>query len=398
MDAADLLHSLTLETVAVCWGGGARLTDGEVLSNRLSAVMRFRLEGVADGPETLIIKQAKAEHMGPGGTAVSNQFFAAECVALQFLSQCGLEEGMKPMLYAADIRGTLIMEDLGRRNYDSLPRYDELIDLLMRALVRLHARAGRHLSRYEELWGQAGFGPHVKDRRDCCMPRQISEARNAMGRFLKDCPKHATTEQVEAELRDVIDMVSKPGIFLTLIHDDICHGRQTFRRGNEILLLDFEHSHPGHALMDLARLLLGKMELRTAAIPIQQIWVQAEFPLAAVDAYRRLMAEEEGQTFRDEDWRRHLAACLVFGAFQILGYGEQALSGSVGILGSMRQNFNGVLYRLAALLNGWSPYPGLQEAILRYLCIPNLAWVAQAQHNRALHRHHRRATNVDGSK
>lgn len=110
----------------------------------------------------------------------------------------------------------------------------------------------------------------------------------------------------------------------------------------------------------------------------RQIWISANFPLILADRYRTILAREFDLRFDEDVWRSHLAAALVFGTLQVIGYAESRVARQRHMVGSLRQNINGLLYRLATLLDGFAAYPALQSFMLRFLCIPSLGWVRQA--------------------
>lgn len=376
--AAAIIGEPALEALRIAWGPDVEIAAAACLSRRLSPVCRLELKG-GDAPASVILKQMWPEQIAAGAPVATNPFFVAECIANQFLSEIGAEPGLKPMIYAADTRGIMLMEDLGRENYATMPTYASLCDPLARSLARLHARAQRHLDRYRALVDRSGLSAPGMDRRDCIQAVQHAEAARAVDYLTRSAAQDGIDpDPLRAELAEAIALIAAPGPFETLIHDDLAHGRQTFLRDGTLLLIDFEHAQIGHALIDLARVVLGKMEAEMVSSERRQIWISANFPLILADRYRAILAREFDLRFDDEVWRSHLAAALVFGTLQVIGYAESRVARQRHMVGSLRQNINGLLYRLATLLDGFPVFPALQAFMLRFLCIPSLGWVREA--------------------
>lgn len=155
-DAMTIVGGLAREALRISWGPDVTITAAELLARRAAPVLRLSLAG-GDAPPTAILKQMWPDEIAAGNPVARNPFFAAEAIAHQFLAEIGAEAGLKPALYAADMRGVLLMEDLGPIHFAEQPTYQEICLPLARALARLHERTRPHVDRHRALCGAAGF-------------------------------------------------------------------------------------------------------------------------------------------------------------------------------------------------------------------------------------------------
>lgn len=112
-----------------------------------------------------------------------------------------------------------------------------------------------------------------------------------------------------------------------LIHDDLANARQCIERDGSLWLLDFEVAKPGHALRDLARVMLGKYErdLENG----RMVWINPGLPLSAIDAYHHRLALH-GREMDSETWDRVFREALLHAlVMQIGALVEHAESGDV---------------------------------------------------------------------
>jgi hypothetical protein len=204
----------------------------------------------------------------------------------------------------------LLLEDLGSENFQ-FGSVEAILDAIAATFAHLHvAFAGLE---NEYITVRARFGlPAAQDE-----PRRNSEA----GRINETANGAATIasymklmsicseETFLAAVQPCIDLIfDKQSPMRTFIHDDVADRRQTMIRDGKIYLLDFEHAKYQHALMDLAKLLIGKVE--HDALRQGMFYNHPNIPVSLVTHYRKYRLEHGAKEFEEKEWERHLAAAL----------------------------------------------------------------------------------------
>jgi hypothetical protein len=356
---SDLLHSL--------WGNDTRIESYDLLSRRSASVARVRLSGPepALAPATVVVKHVAAEDFPLAEPARSNPEFAEEQLAQRFLREIGLEGGLKPALLAWDRRGITILEDLGERNYTRPRTYEELIPLLSDALARLHAGSSDRFDTYLRMRHEAGLGEVSDDTRRYGAVAQARRFEKGRAFVLEQRP--SGRRALEAEIDSVRSQIDEPGSFRAFIHDDLANARQTFEVGDSLYLLDFEYSRYSHCLLDLCKPMIGKFEINLDTNTY--VWTCPNFPLELASTYRRHLDNSYGWRFSDHLWEEGLSVALIYTALTLIGRLVE-LEPEVLLFGSIQQNINGILFRLAGLLQSKTVHPEFQAFISRFLDFP----------------------------
>lgn len=350
------------------WGDDLRIGSYEELSRRSARVGRLRIDG-AGAPLSVIVKHAHPEEFGG---LCANPEFREEQIVHRFLRACGVEEGLKPALYAWDPQGLTVLEDLGTENYRRMRSYAELVSMLSSALARLHAGTRDRQDEFLRLRRDAGIGDPGTDSRRYGSNALHRRARRGRDHLLDRAGRDGSARErgaILAELENAIELVEAPGEFLCLIHDDLGNARQTFEVADRLYLLDFEYARYAHGLLDLCKPLIGKfeMELDTGFYR----WVNPNFPLALADAYRDCQLREHGIRFDDSTWEDALHAALTYAVLTMVGRLLE-LEADRPLVGTVPQNVNGILRSYWELVGERPVYSALAGFIPRHLRLSDL--------------------------
>lgn len=350
------------------WGGDLRIGPYEELSRRSARVGRLRIDGTG-APSSVIVKHAHPEEFGG---LCANPEFREEQIVHRFLRDCGVEEGLKPALHAWDPQGVTVLEDLGTENYRRMRSYDELVSMLSAALARLHAGTRGRQDDFIRLRRDAGLGDPGADSRRYGSNALHRRARRGRDHLLDRVGHDRSARErgaILAELENALALVEAPGQFLCLIHDDLGNARQTFEVGDRLYLLDFEYARYAHGLLDLCKPLIGKfeMELDTGFYR----WVNPNFPLTLVDAYRDSLHREHGIRFDDSIWEDAVHAALTYAMLTMVGRLLE-LESDRPLVGTVPQNVNGILRSYWELIGERPVYPALAGFIPHHLRLSDL--------------------------
>jgi hypothetical protein len=178
--------------------------------------------------------------------------FLNDWVGAEFLSSLLPDNRISPVFYGGDLeQGFFVLEDLGEHHNlvnpllqgDAVNAEDGLLKYCI-ALGTLHAMTSGKARVYEAMFsarfpGQQPFAEELLG---------IVERMQSVYELLEHLGIPATKE-MDHELKEVTDAVSRPGPFLAYIHADPCPDN-LFDMGDHYRFIDFEWGHFGHALLD----------------------------------------------------------------------------------------------------------------------------------------------------
>jgi len=345
------------------WGKQCRVTGYRMLTRRAALVARIQLDGAPVA--TAIVKHLEAPMELFADILADHPEFANELLNHRFLARAGLGGALTPELFADDPGGMLLFADLGDADA-ILPRgFDELIPALATALAALHGTTRSLADDYAALRMEMELGDARDDRRKYGLPGMMRLYQAGTARCLAmEGMGFRTMAALARELEQVEQMISDPGEFRALIHDDLSNARQTFDTGDRLALLDWEQAKYGHALLDFVKPMVGKfeIELETGI----SAWQCPCFPIALPHDYRRQLARDYGMAFDDAEWNANLSAALIFGSLALIGR-MMAWDSRRSLRGSPLQNINGISRRLAELLADNPEFPALRSFLRDYL-------------------------------
>lgn len=328
------------------YGATCEVAAYDKLTERVASVARLRLAG--GGPNLAVAKHLSRPISSAKELIEDDPEFANEVLCYRFLKDVGLDGAIAPTLLGFDLSGVLLLQDLGDAAAQTPRGFDYLVPALGRTLAQLHGDTCGRVEEYLLLRRAMGLGDLQDDWRKYGIPgsRRLFHAGAALclaceQRYQRDIGALAR------ELAEVEAMITAPGDYLTLVHDDLANARQTYDTGARLYLLDFEQAKFSHALLDFAKPMIGKFEVddRTNVTS----WQCPAFPLALAAHYRDVLRTDFGRTYPDSGWTRNLAAALIFGAMGLVGR-MASWDPRRRLQGTPRQNVNAVLHRLLVLL------------------------------------------------
>jgi hypothetical protein len=306
------------EVLAAAGGHPLAVTGREVLTARVSVVARMRVEHPGGGAGSVVVKHVPAENYGAAHRDGWRQEFLEEAAAHTFLSRPDVGFTDRPALLGLHPNGALVLEDLGPEANPIVP-LAEAEPRLALALARLHAATlGR---------GDAYRAQRARLRIDVDAPdgrydgTTATAGRRAAGIDLlgtwATALGVADAPAVYALFEPVVGAVDAPGPWHACIHDDIANHRQCPTRGGRMLLLDFENARYAHALLDVAKVLVGKFERDLVAGDM--VYACPGFEVSLAECYRRELAAAGGPAVGDGDWEAALADAVVYSVLVQIG-------------------------------------------------------------------------------
>lgn len=291
-----------------------RLTE----PGRRNILWRVTVDGGADLPETLVVKQRTPELYNPNvPSEPGTRGFLNDWAGLAFLERITQDDPpLAPRFFGGDqVHGIILIEDLGDER-TSVHRDGEVrqespslvqpllgadpaiaataLEQMMRLLGRLHARTAGQLETYRTI--RRGLDPNWDDalshKTSLDGLKGVTAAIAEVGVPI--------TQAFEAELERLRAKVSRPGPWLVFGHGDPCPDNW-FEIGGQLRLIDFEFAGPQHALLD------GSY----AHLPFPTCWccgaLPAELSLELEWAYREEAARGVPEVGDVDAFRRALA-------------------------------------------------------------------------------------------
>jgi hypothetical protein len=342
--------------LAAAFGGAVRVTAYARLSARLSPVSRVALAGPPGTPATAVVKHLPPGAYGdPAGGRAPPEFLeeAAAYALFEGLARPPFAERARRLAWHP--RGALVLEDLGEsdRGLAAAP----VGDLVAVTLARLHAATLGRAAALAEARRFVGAAPDAHRGRyegDAAVSRRFARGAAALGGWC-DALAVAPAARVAGLLAAVEAAVAAPGPFHALIHDDLASARQCVVRDGRLLLLDWENAKYGHALRDVAKVLVGKFERHLETGEMLRVSPGMEPGMAA--RYRRELARAGGPAVDDAAWSDAWAAAVLFSTTVQVGM-LMGLYGATPVDGAVLPNLASAVWRMGEVLHG---LPGHDE-------------------------------------
>ena len=124
-------------------------------------------------------------------------------------------------------------------------------------------------------------------------------------------------KKINMELEKIERTIISPGPFLSFIHNDLNRPRQTVSKYNKgIYLLDFELGRYGHALLDVAIIMLGKFDWDSKSH--KYFLNHQDFSSEFIMIYKRLIERHLSPKIM-ENWEKEIASALIYTTFVNMG-------------------------------------------------------------------------------
>lgn len=335
------LKNEAAQLVSTFFGKDWKITDWVKLNHKMEIhVMRLTLHaGGSDEIKTAVLKFFDPE-MYPKGFSPPD--FQEEKVNYQYLQQLKSSFSRFPAFYGYG-EHMILIEDLGPDTYtfDSL---DSIINALAETLYSLHRASQNTRNIYEQVRKEAGLG--VDTRRysfDGCT-RIFQQGCSRVLEFFSSIGLQEKP-QLESFLLQVRDLVLIPGPFWSFVHDDLADRRQSVVIDGKIILLDFEHGKFFHSLIDLSKLLIGKVERDN--ITKAMIYHHAHVPTEMGQVYYNKWINA-GNAPSHADFQLNFDAANIFQTMLVIGRlsERQETEMSYSLAGNIKMIVSRLIYHL----------------------------------------------------
>lgn len=331
------------QLITNAFGPGWRVEDSVKLNHKTEVqVFRLSLSGPAGVSKSVILKCA-----GPNPfTGHYLPDFTEEQLNYQYLEQLRPRFEHFPA-HLGQQPGLLLMEDLGPDSYE-FPSLEDIVNALVATLYNLHDSSCSTLHLYGQLRKNAGLGTDERRYGIAGCARMFEQGCKQLCEFAGLLGLRASA--LQGLLHEAGTRILNPGTFWAFVHDDLADRRQSVVVNGTIKLLDFEHGKFFHRLIDLAKLLMGKIERdnEKKAMIYHHPHVPVHIGQVYYDRWRQNLAAPTA-----EEFLCHFAAANIFQTMLIIGRLVE-LQGPE-MLYSMAGNLKMILPRLVQHLEQGTP-------------------------------------------
>jgi hypothetical protein len=314
-DTAQLSSVLRNEAagmVTAFFGKGWEITDSVKINLKTEIkVMRLSLQRQREeGTKTAILKFFDPAMYIQGFVPPD---FLEERVNYQFLERLRPSFNRFPVIFGRN-ETMLLMEDLGPDTY-VFNSPESVTSALAETLYSLHNESRGTRPLYQLLRSQAGLG--IDGRR--YSPEGCARIFGQGCAKLLDFFSLVGLEEkplLEKLLLQAGELVITPGPFWSFVHDDLADRRQSVVINGRVVLLDFEHGKFFHSLIDLSKLLIGKVEWENSKKAM--IYHHANVPGELGQVYYNKWSDA-GNAPSHADFRLNFDAANIFQTMMIIG-------------------------------------------------------------------------------
>lgn len=335
-------------------GSRARVTGCERISARLSPVYRVTLAGPEAG--SVIVKRLGDAWFGDMRCPAAPPEFREEIAAYRYLEALAHGFPRRPRLLGVDDAGMLMLEDLGQGDTLDWP-FDAVGAAVVELLADLHAATWGRTAPLAAERAALGLGDDLRYDGALAARHWYGRGTRAIAGWCEalGVMPAARMDDLAGRLAEAIDDPA----WTALLHEDLANARQCIQRDGSLWLIDLEAAKPGHALRDLARVMLGKYERDLDNG--RMVWINPGFPPAIVAAYRRRLASH-GRGIDAESWERGLADAMLHALVTQCGsLIEHVETGRV--TGDLLPNLAAMVKRLDLVLGPLAQHDPLRHAL-----------------------------------
>lgn len=326
-------------------------------SERCVQVARLLLGGGEVPWSTLIGKSYDAAQASPALARIERHLFETELANYRFLDARRDRFARLPRLLVEG-DDAFFLEDLGP--FRALPTDAEMMEAIASTFLLLHGSTEEDEAGYA-----ASHGAAAADRRralaDACLlaPSETLFEHGAAA-FLRWCAilLPAALRLFEPMLARARGTVEQDFSYRAFIHNDLSSRRQSVLVRGEFFLLDFEHGQYGHRLLDLAMVMIGKLELAGKTIPLH---IHPSLPARLATVYRRQWEARRGAVLPNADWNRHLLDAMLYHVMTVVSH--ILLRAKNFPLGSLVTTLHSLLGRFATQIEVVDDTAAMRDAI-----------------------------------
>lgn len=212
-----------------------------------------------------------------------------------------------------------VIADLGSAFYQ-FESNERVLEAIADTFARMHVYLAPFEREYDEIRAAQGLpSQREENRRNSEAGRRETAQRGVT--MLADYVSLmgiAPTEPFTRQAEECFDIIFDPASpFRTFIHDDVADRRQTIVRDGRVYLLDFEHAKFHHALMDLAKLMIGKVEHHSELQGM--FYNHPNIPSELIGKYRERWASLGARELSTDEWDRNVVAAFVTQVMLVIG-------------------------------------------------------------------------------
>jgi hypothetical protein len=278
--------------------------------------------------------------------------FIAECAHYVFFESLGDAFSLRPKFFGRQ-EDVFLLEDLGVDQYQ-FKNDTEIVAALAETFAQLHAATAGREEQYNAIRASFGLPDGRNDQRRYGETGCRREAVRGANFFLDRIGVlHLGFEDaLRDQLFRAIELICNPqSPFRTFVHDDLADRRQSITIDGRVHLIDFELSKYFHAFIDLAKLLIGKVEMDhdRGGMRLNHPHLPNQLSLA----YRARRAAL-GTSWSDDQWNENFGAAMIVQALMTIQ--RMNTEGGFALLHTMTATLKAILARLEYTLGGNPAY------------------------------------------
>jgi hypothetical protein len=213
----------------------------------------------------------------------------------------------------------LLIEDLGIENF-RFESEEQILDSIAVTFAHLHVALAGLENEYKNVRATLNL-PAAQDELRNNSESGRRKAANCGAALLADYMALmgiCKTADFFTAIQPCFDLIfDKHSLLRTFVHDDVADRRQTVIKNGKIHLIDFEHGKYHHALMDLAKLMIGKVE--HDSLRHGMFYNHPNITSDMLTHYRKHRLAFGAQDLKEEEWKKHLAAAMIMQVFLVIG-------------------------------------------------------------------------------
>jgi Ser/Thr protein kinase RdoA (MazF antagonist) len=246
------------------FGAALRLESVTALRDEgRNRVVRARLLDAAEGaPETVIVKSSVIENEGPSSDEREGPLWRlrSELAGCAFLASLPADPPLAPGFVAGDIDTRIVIEeDLGaegasladRLRGDDPAALDAAVLTYARSLGAMHRLSAGREAEFDALWQRHGGATRLGDRNADGIDERLSGFAPLLAAL-----QVPATPGLDDDLAQIARTLQDPGPYLVFSPGDACPDNNRLTGDPTLRFFDFEFAGFGHALCDIAYVLL----------------------------------------------------------------------------------------------------------------------------------------------
>ncbi len=357
---SEMLRNDASSLVAGYFGHEWSVCDWVKLNHKLETqVARLTLEDGNGNRKTAILKYIDSRFYADPATWKYLPEFFEEKINYRYLNIIRERFSRFPEYYA-ELPGMFLIEDLGPDVF-VFNGVDTIITALAETFVMLHESARGTEQLYLQAREMSDAGKDIRKYSAQGCGEVFDQGCKDITDFFSilNIPKR---ERLEYFLQQARSLVMTESIFWSFVHDDLADRRQSVVLEGKVILLDFEHGKFFHRLIDLSKLLMGKVERDYEKKAM--IYHHPHIPTSLGDKYLSIWQQYSPDAPSRDVWEMHFAAANIFQTMMIIGRMNEFHGTEV--LYSLAGNLRMILPRLAHHLENNKAFGEFGEILITF--------------------------------